>query len=84
MYVHVYTNTVGESMSNYDYVMMTSYIHPTFFYDGEYFLLVLSSILLIELGCLAVGRTVGVRLIKQTLGRQQTQGGRGYRGGCTQ
>lgn len=48
-------------------VMVMSYIHPAFFYNGEYFLLVLSSIFLIELCSLAVGRAVWIRLIQQTL-----------------
>lgn len=47
--------------------MVMSYIHPAFFYNGEYFLLILSSIFLIELCRLTVGWAVWIRLIQQTL-----------------
>lgn len=46
---------------------MTSYVHPTFFYNGQYFLLIFTPVLLVQLSCLTVGRTVGVRLIQKTL-----------------
>ena len=71
-----------------------SCVHPTLLDNGQNFLLVLSPVLLVELGSLAVGGAVRVGLIKERLegGRGQGVrrersegegggGGRGVRGG---
>ena len=63
--MHKQTNALVEVR------VVTSYVHPTLFYNGEYLLLILSSVLLIELGCLAVGWAVGVGLVQEALQRER-------------
>ena len=45
------------------HVLPWSYIHPTFLHNCQNFFLIFSTILLIELGCLTVGRAIRVRFI---------------------
>lgn len=44
-----------------------STVSPALFYDGRDAFLIFPFVLLVQLSCLAVGRTVGVWLIKQGL-----------------
>lgn len=50
--------------------IVRSTVSPALFYDGRHTLLVLPLVLLVQLGRLAVGWTVGVWFIKQGLGRR--------------
>lgn len=51
-----------------------STVPPALFYNGRHAFLVLPLVLLVQLSCLAVGRTVGVWLIKQRLDRCEDRG----------
>lgn len=55
--------------------IVRSTVSPALFYDGRHTLLVLPLVLLVQLSCLTVGRTVWVWFIKQGLGkRKYTEG----------
>lgn len=51
--------------------IVRSTVSPALFYNGRHTLLILPFVLLVELGCLTVGWTVGVWFIKQRLRKKK-------------